>query len=261
LTNPFGTDATDGGVKELLEFMRTTALGFLTSNPKHVPFNPITWDVANEASPVQNVTVGGFFFSSYDAEIITASQPLFNDSALWPDLWTWTTHMGRTFTESTDGAASNQLGAKLYWAMCSMKHDEDFYRVWNQGISKVPTVLFQYWNYKNKYTSEEFSFTYNFDRIRSIRNKYDPQGIFRLPTSKNQGSEFIDTCFAPYHCSGNGKLSQTENVSIPSGGCECTCNNGWTGFNCSTEQTSLSRRSTHLGLSVGFVFFLAVLCH
>merc|ERR1740121_2277308 len=103
-----------------------------------------------------------------------------------------------------DSAASNHKGSTQYWAIMYVESHEHMYRMYNHGASKLPTAKAAYWNYKNTYTSEEFAFTYNLKRLREIRTRYDPDGLFRLPERKNQGSTYIDSCFAPYHCSGNG---------------------------------------------------------
>lgn len=88
-------------------------------------------------------------------------------------------------------------------------------------MANIPTVVAEYWNYKNKFTSEEFAFGENLPKIKRIRRKYDPKGIFSLPERHNQGSKLQNYCIPRYWCGKDGVLAENSLNGVPKEGCQC----------------------------------------
>jgi len=179
------------------------------------------------------MTLGGYMFRSYSHEIADGFRVIFADPMTRMTSATWAVHLGGALMNKMDGASSMHQGARLFWALGNFVGDDLVFAIQNRVMTQVPAALSAYWNYKNAFTSEEFAFTHNLARIREVRKKYDPHGIFALPAGKNQGSKEIDVCFAAYHCSGNGEIVSGSDGSD----CQCQCEQEWTGEMCEERKT------------------------
>lgn len=199
---------------------------------------PVRWDYVNDKNPIMPVVFGGFLYTEYDPAMRDMYAECFEaDTTNMSATWAWTSYLGASLMNDIDSAASVHKGAKQFWALANTDGHEHMYPILNRGVGRIQTVKSAYWNYKNKYTSEEFSFASNWAEIQTIRAKYDPEGFFALPSRKNEGSGYIDSCFAPYDCSGHGQLADSSLDGIPAGGCECICNSGWSGQRCDAQNS------------------------
>jgi FAD/FMN-containing dehydrogenase len=182
---------------------------------------------------------GGNMLTNFTSEVTAVYSEALAEPSVYFSSLVLSAHLGKGLDDLSDHAGSNLKGSKVFYALLNYGGDsnaENIYRDFHRGMATVSTAVAEYWNYKNKYTSEEFAFTYNFKRIREVRKQYDPDGIFALPTRRNEGSSYVDTCFGPYHCSANGQLATSSKTQDPATGCECICESGWSGSTCNQKE-------------------------
>merc|ERR1719499_801698 len=221
---------------EVYSYIRQTTLGFI-GRPQRDPTLGYEWDEVYEAYPVMPLTLSSWFFTEHTDEVIPVFRKALEAETVPGTTVMWTIFLGdKAFESEVDSAESTHKDAKMVWSLASLAGNEDIHRIFYNGMASIEAGRGSYWNYNNKYTSEEFTFTTNLPRIREIRKKWDPNGVFKLPERKYQGSKLLEVCYDRYHCSGHGKLRLNSRGGIPENGkCQCSCEEGWTGVRCQTK--------------------------
>lgn len=226
------TEYREGTAKDANSFVRTLAVQYI-GGPSHSPFDPITLNETLERWPANGVSLSGWFLKEWHPDVVKKVyrevKKVDRDNKCVPALY----HFGGALRNRVDSAGSALKGAGFGFAIvCFANGKYKAHKTVNKYMANVPGVQASYWNYKNHYTPEEWAFPQTIKRIREIRAIYDPQKVFALPARKNNGTSFIERCFPPYDCSGNGQLAEGSKDRIPEDGCECICDDGFTGAKC-----------------------------
>jgi len=203
--------------------------------PLITPWDNITLADTYGRYPASNLHTSGFFMKEYHADIKRAFRAvmskfsdIFENGYFVPII----AYLGGAIVNQADHAGNHIEGSRFMFAFMDVIFSADHWPKVNREMANVRGVTSEYWNYHNPSTAEEWAFGRNYDRIKVVREKYDPKRVFMISAAKNNGSNNIKSCFAPYDCSGHGQLEAGSRNGIPKGGCRCTCDDGWTGTRC-----------------------------